>query len=85
MDMNTGAAKSPWTRALSIVVSIALVTVIGVLRDWDLESWIIAVFVFTVGSVVSSISRLRRNRRLDLMAKQAREMDSRSESAQSAR
>lgn len=85
MAMGTGVAKSPWSGALIALASIVAVTPFAVARDWDLGSWILAIAVFVVGGIVSAVTQARRNRRLDLMVEQAREMDRVSESGQGSR
>lgn len=85
MGMSTSAAKSPWIGALVAAGSIAVVGAVAVVRDWGFESWILAVAVCVVAGVVSSVVQAGRNRRLDRMVKQAREMDSRSEFEQGSR
>jgi hypothetical protein len=53
--------------------SVAVVSTIAVVRDWDFDSWMLTANVFVVGGIVSAITQARRNRRADLAVKQARE------------
>jgi hypothetical protein len=85
MAMNTGAAKSPWTGALLAVSAMAIVSVVAVARDWELYSWLWAAGVCVLSGAFSALAQARRNRRLDLMVKQARAMDNDSESEQGPR
>jgi hypothetical protein len=73
MTMSTGAARSPWTDALVAAGSVAVVSTLAVVRDWDFDSWMLTANVFVVGGIVSAITQARRNRRADLAVKQARE------------
>lgn len=79
MAMSAGAARSPWVDVLVTVGSIAVVSAIAVVRGWDLDSWILTVTGLAVAGIVSSVDQARRNRRIDLAAKQAREWDGRME------
>jgi hypothetical protein len=53
--------------------SVAVVSTLAVVRDWDFDSWMLTANVFVVGGIVSAITQARRNRRADLAVKQARE------------
>ena len=72
MAMNTGAARAPWYGALVALGSIAVVSVFGVARDWDLGAWLLAALACAVSGVVSAVSQARRHRKLDRAAEQAR-------------
>ncbi|BCJ47267.1 hypothetical protein GCM10010168_71440 [Actinoplanes ianthinogenes] len=74
--MSTGVAKSPWKGALLALAGIAVVSAIAVVREWSLASWLMAVCGSVAMGVVSALSQHSENRRLDLAAEQAREMDS---------
>jgi hypothetical protein len=74
--MSTGVANSPWNGALIAMGSIAGVTPFAVVRDWGFESWIWAVAVCVSGGIMSSLTQIVRNRRIDRMVERARQMDS---------
>ncbi|WIM92490.1 hypothetical protein ACTOB_004432 [Actinoplanes oblitus] len=55
--------------------SIAVVSAIAVVRDWDFDSWMRAVAMCALAGVMSAVTEAGRNRRLDRSARQARAID----------
>jgi membrane associated rhomboid family serine protease len=76
MKRGTGSVKSLWSGVLIAVTAMAIVSVVAVVQDWDLDSWIWAAAVCAVAGAVFAGTRVSRNRRLDSAARQVREAGS---------